>query len=455
MLPAVGQGAPGPGCARRRARTGPCWNALEHRPTRVAHRRRAGPSSKRLEGGLHGAARRARHPGRGLALGYGAWSGPPDGSEGGAGRAPRAAAHAPGEWARSWPTSCSAAVRAAPARFPRRSALRCLSRLPAGARPARRIALAPASASAGVRVLVPRPRERAERSASSSRNEGAEVLAVPLSRLEPPTRPATAPGRRGAPAPLRLGRVRERSVSVTALVEAARTAGTLDVLRTPEAAAVGPGTAATLAAHGLEPTLVAGVSTGQGLAEALVPRLQPGEGRAPCPRRRRDGGPWRRASPRPARWWSASRRTAHARSGRRRRRAGERWVAHPPAVRALRSPRTVEAFLGAPRGAGAGPAGQCGSRSGPTTAARSPGAGLGAGRRSPRRRPPRSGWKRQCGPSRGRLRGSPMTQAAVARTSAELHAELRPQCAGAGEAPDAEPGPGRAHQGAGPRGPAC
>src|SRR4029079_14920318 len=64
---------------------------------------------------------------------------------------------------------------------------------------------------------------------------------------------------------------------VTALVEAARTAGTLDVLRTRKLAAVGPGTAAALAAHGLEPTLVAVVSTGEGLAEALVPRLQPGE----------------------------------------------------------------------------------------------------------------------------------------------------------------------------------
>ena len=140
---------------------------------------------------------------------------------------------------------------------------------------------------AGVRVLVPRPRERAEALCFLLEDEGAEVVALPLLELEPPTDPRPLQ----AAAEL-LGRhawvafASERAVS--ALVEAARTAGTLDVLRTRKLAAVGPGTAAALAAHGLDATLVATVSTGAGLAEALQPRIQPGE--SVLLRGRRHGG---------------------------------------------------------------------------------------------------------------------------------------------------------------------
>ena len=133
---------------------------------------------------------------------------------------------------------------------------------------------------------------------------------------------------------------------MTALVEAARTAGTLDLLRTRKLAAVGPGTAAALAAHGLEPTLVAGVSTGEGLAEALVPRLQPGElvllPAAEEGRRTLEEGL--------AAAGAAVERVAAYRS----RPVGstpEGWgevVAHPPRCVLFGSPRTVEAFLALP-----------------------------------------------------------------------------------------------------------
>src|SRR5215475_4083889 len=119
----------------------------------------------------------------------------------------------------------------------------------------------------GVRVLVPRPRERAEQLCFLLEDEGAEVLAVPLLELEPPTDPR--PLQAAAELLRRFSWVAFASErAVTALVEAARTAGTLEVLRTRKLAAVGPGTAAALSAHGLEAALVAKVASGEGLAEA-------------------------------------------------------------------------------------------------------------------------------------------------------------------------------------------
>ena len=171
------------------------------------------------------------------------------------------------------------------------------------------------------------------------------MLAVPLLELEPPTDPR--PLRAAAELLRRFGWVAFASErAVTALVEAARTAGTLDVLRTRKLAAVGPGTAAALAAHGLEPSLVAGVSTGEGLAEALVPRLQPGEvvllpaaeeGRRTLEEALAAAG-------------AVVERVAAYRS----RPVGatpEGWgevVAHPPRCVLFGSPRTVEAFLSLP-----------------------------------------------------------------------------------------------------------
>jgi len=128
----------------------------------------------------------------------------------------------------------------------------------------------------GVRVLVPRPRERARELCFLLEEEGAEVIALPLLELEPPTDPRPL---QAAAELLRRFRwvafASERGVA--ALVEAARTAGTLEVLRSRKLAAIGPGTAAALAAHGLEAELVAPVSTAEGLAEALLPRLEAGD----------------------------------------------------------------------------------------------------------------------------------------------------------------------------------
>lgn len=198
---------------------------------------------------------------------------------------------------------------------------------------------------AGIRVLVPRPRERAEPLCFLLEDEGAEVLALPLLELEPPSDPR--PLQAAAELLRRFGWVAFASErAVTALVEAARTAGTLDVLRTRQLAAVGPGTAAALVAHGLEPTLVATVSTGAGLAEALGPRLQPGEtvllpaaeeGR----RALEDGLTGTGATvERVAAYRSSPAGAAPA--------GWAEVVAHPPRCVLFGSPRTVDAFLALP-----------------------------------------------------------------------------------------------------------
>jgi len=218
---------------------------------------------------------------------------------------------------------------------------------------------------AGVRVLVPRPRERAEPLCLQLEDEGAEVVALPLLELEPPTDPR--PLQAAAELLSRFAWVAFASErAVTALVEAARTAGTLDVLRTRKLAAVGPATAAALSAQGLEPALVATVSTGEGLALALVPRLQAGEvvllPAAEQGRRALEEGlvvagvtvervAAYRASPAGT--------------------APEGWaevVARPPRCVLFGSPRTVEAFLSLP-GAAALVAAVRAVAVGPTTAA--------------------------------------------------------------------------------------
>jgi uroporphyrinogen-III synthase len=126
----------------------------------------------------------------------------------------------------------------------------------------------------------------------------------------------------------------------------ALTAGTLDVLRTRKLAAIGPGTAAALAAHGLEAELVAPVSTAEGLAEALLPRLEAAEvvllpaaeeGRRALEDALRAAGiavqrvAAYRSSPQPP--------------------TPEGWeevCARPPRCALFGSPRTVEAFLSLP-----------------------------------------------------------------------------------------------------------
>ena len=254
---------------------------------------------------------------------------------------------------------------------------------------------------AGVRVLVPRPRERAEPLCFLLEDEGAEVLALPLLELEPPSDPR--PLQAAAELLRRFAWVAFASErAVTALVEAARTAGTLDVLRTRKLAAVGPGTAAALAAHGLEATLVASVSTGEGLAEALVPgsRLATSVLLPAAEQGRRALEEGLAAAGVTVERVAAYRSSP---SGS----APEGWaevVARPPRCVLFGSPRTVEAFLSLPGAVALVPVG---ARRWPWARRRRRRCGPGGGsrRRSPRRRPRRSGWKRRCGPSRGRLPG--------------------------------------------------
>ena len=198
---------------------------------------------------------------------------------------------------------------------------------------------------AGVRVLVPRPRERAEPLCFLLEDEGAEVIALPLLELEPPSdpRPLQAAAEQ-LPRFEWIVFASERGVA--ALAEAARTAGTLDVLRRRKLAAVGPGTAAALAAHGLEAVLVARVSTAEGLAEELLPRVSPGEavllpaaeeGRRVLEEALLSAGiPVQRV---------AAYRSSPVAAG------PEGWrevCAHPPRCVLFGSPRTVDAFLALP-----------------------------------------------------------------------------------------------------------
>ena len=218
---------------------------------------------------------------------------------------------------------------------------------------------------AGVRVLVPRPRERAEQLCFLLEDEGAEVLALPLLELEPPSDPRPL---RAAAELLRrfewIAFASERAV--TALVEAARTAGTSEVLRTRKLAVVGPGTAAALTAHGLEPTLVAPVSSGEGLARALLPRLGPGDTvLLPAAEESR---------PELQEGLTVAGVTVERVAAYRARPAGvapEGWaevVAHPPRCVLFGSPRTVEAFLALPGAEGLVPRVRA-VAVGPTTAA--------------------------------------------------------------------------------------
>src|SRR5262249_42353197 len=89
--------------------------------------------------------------------------------------APSAAGRRPplGPWAGISPRSCSAAARAP-----------CWMPTPELARVSEH-----RQRLAGVRVLVPRPRERSEQICFLLEDEGADVLAVPLLELEPPTDP--------------------------------------------------------------------------------------------------------------------------------------------------------------------------------------------------------------------------------------------------------------------------
>jgi uroporphyrinogen III methyltransferase / synthase len=106
-----------------------------------------------------------------------------------------------------------------------------------------------------VRVVLTRTREASTRLADALRAEGFQVDECPLIRIERLDGPA-----------VRAEGYDWVVLTSRAAVEAlfARLEGSL-----PAVAAVGPGTAAALRAHGVEPALVARVSTQEGLLEEL------------------------------------------------------------------------------------------------------------------------------------------------------------------------------------------
>lgn len=129
---------------------------------------------------------------------------------------------------------------------------------------------------AGRRVVVTRPRAQVARFAALLEAYGAEVVALPAIRLEPPTdwRPLDD-------AIARLERYTWAvftSVNGVAafrgrLAAAGRNAGALAGVRV---AAIGPQTAAALAADGVRADLVPDEYRAEGLVEALRPHLTPG-----------------------------------------------------------------------------------------------------------------------------------------------------------------------------------
>jgi uroporphyrinogen-III synthase len=194
----------------------------------------------------------------------------------------------------------------------------------------------------GIRVLVTRPRERSEELCFLLEDEGAEVLHVPLLELLPPEDPR--PLMAAAESLQRYKWVVFASVSaVEALVEAAREAGTMDLLARMRVAVVGPRTARAVEGYGLTVSVESPEGTGAALHEVMRPGLEPEdevllpaaeEGRRELEDALREHGArvtrvtaYRsRAAPLPP--------EAHA-----------LLEASPPHVALFASPRTAEAFL--------------------------------------------------------------------------------------------------------------
>jgi uroporphyrinogen-III synthase len=214
---------------------------------------------------------------------------------------------------------------------------------------------------AGLRILVTRPRTRAEELCFLLEDEGAEVVALPMLELEPPSDGRAL--RAAAETLARFSWVALASTAgVEALVEAARTAGSAAVLRRLKVAVVGPGTARAARAAGLPVELEAEGGTGAALGAELARRLlatdavllPAAEGGRPemeaalaaaLPSEQatpEGGGPPSRATASVTRV-AAYRSTPLAVDG-------AVWAdlrARPPAAVLFASPRTVEAFLDA------------------------------------------------------------------------------------------------------------
>ncbi len=213
----------------------------------------------------------------------------------------------------------------------------------------------------GLRILVTRPRQRSEELCFLLEEEGAEVVALPMLELEPPS---DARALRAAAETLgRFSWVAFASpAGVEALSEAARVAGTSAALQRLKVAVVGAGTARAAQAAGLQVHFTPEGTTGAALGRELASRLLPGdEVLLPAAE---EGRPELEA---------ALAEAASARLAARARRPGEeaaprapgvtRVVAyrsarlqvaesvwgdlrvHPPAAVLFASPRTAEAFL--------------------------------------------------------------------------------------------------------------
>jgi uroporphyrinogen III methyltransferase / synthase len=106
-----------------------------------------------------------------------------------------------------------------------------------------------------VRIIVTRAREGSDRLSARLRAEGHEVVECPLIRIEPVEGP-----------PIRVDGY--DWVIVTSAIAAELLVRRLDGAL-PKTAAIGPGTAEALRAHGVEPALVARSSTQEGLLAEL------------------------------------------------------------------------------------------------------------------------------------------------------------------------------------------
>ncbi|WP_240359558.1 uroporphyrinogen-III synthase [Pyxidicoccus trucidator] len=124
--------------------------------------------------------------------------------------------------------------------------------------------------------MVTRPRERAEELCFLLEDEGAEVLSVPLLELRPPEDPRPL-----ASAAEHIQRYKwvvfASPSSVEALMEALREAGTAHRLHRVKVAAVGPRTARTAEAFGLEVSAEPEEGTGEALFQLIKDTLQVGD----------------------------------------------------------------------------------------------------------------------------------------------------------------------------------
>lgn len=132
------------------------------------------------------------------------------------------------------------------------------------------------SALGGKRVLITRPQQQSAEFAEALRARGAEPLFAPLIQIEPPDDPSAA---ERALAQITTYRwiVLTSSNAVDALCDFADATNRADTLRGVKIAAIGPATAAALAARGLHSDLVPPQYVSESLASELVQAATAGD----------------------------------------------------------------------------------------------------------------------------------------------------------------------------------